>query len=60
MKKSEFNKIFKTLLDESRDGFYGYSEMKDKLWYYYNNEQLRNNHLWKEVKRLRKKLGVKS
>lgn len=58
MTKREFNKMFKQLIDESRDGFYGYKEMRDELWHHYDNEQMRNKELWKEVKRLRKKLSI--
>lgn len=58
MKRREFNKLFNGLLQECREGFCGYEEMKDELWYYLENEQLRNKDLWKEVKKLRKKLGL--
>jgi FMN phosphatase YigB (HAD superfamily) len=39
-------------------GLYGIPEILDEIWYYYNNERERNKELWKEVKRLRKKLGL--
>lgn len=55
MKKSEFNKLFKNLLKDCREGYFGFEEMQDEIWYYLNNEQMRNKELWKEVKRLRKK-----
>lgn len=60
MKKSEFNKLFNNLLRDSRDGYFGYEEIKDELWYYLNNEQMRNKELWKEVQKLRKRLKIQS
>lgn len=55
MKRAEFNRIFKGLLKDSRDGYFGYEEIMDECWNYINNEQMRNKELWKEVQRLRKK-----
>lgn len=55
MTKGQFNKMFRGLLKDSRDGFFGYDEIMDECWYYLHNEQMRNKDLWKEVKRLRRK-----
>lgn len=58
MTRGEFNKLFNGLIKDSRDGYFGYEEIKDEIWYYFNNEQMRNKDLWKEVQKLRKKLGI--
>lgn len=55
MKKREFNKLVRKLIEECREGFFGWGEMIDEIWWYIYAEQERNKDLWKEVKRLRKK-----
>lgn len=57
MKKSEFIKLFKGLTKDIKEGYYGQAEMIDEIWDYFNNEQMRNKELWKEVQRLRRKLA---
>lgn len=57
MKEREFRKMFKEMLKDSRDGYFGYEEIIDECWYYLNNEQMRNKELWKEVQKWRKKYG---
>lgn len=47
--------MFKQLLKDSREGYFGYEEIMDECWSYIDNEQMRNKELWKEVKRLRRK-----
>lgn len=58
MTKGQFNQMFKEMLVDCRDGYYGYDELRDECWYYLDNEQMRNKELWKEVKKLRKNLGI--
>lgn len=55
MKRSEFTKMFKQLLKDMDEGYYGQVEFIYEIWDYFNNEQMRNKELWKEVQRLRKK-----
>ncbi len=47
-------------MQDIKEGYYGTPELIDEVWGYIEDEKLRNKELWKEVKRLRKKLGIES
>lgn len=58
MRKRDFISRFKNMKKDIKDGYYGFDELIDECWSYVQEEQWRNKDLWKEVKKLRKKLGI--
>lgn len=54
MKKSEFKKLIRNMMQDIKDGYYGKDEMIEEIWSYIRNEQQRSEVFKREVIRLTK------
>lgn len=55
MKKAEFNRFMKALLQDIKAGYYGQVEFIDEVWDHFNHLQIENRILSKMVTKLKKK-----
>ena len=60
MRKSQFSNLLKGLFKDMKEGYYGTTEMIDEIWTHFEDEQSRNEELWKEVQRLRKRYETRT